>query len=363
METSNIHCEICNTDYKDTYFYRLLIEKNNNICKTCLVNKFNDIKSRLNEEAALFTICEKYELFYDFEIYTKLKNNSKTNSFRKYMTYISSLNKKIFFGTIRNKFNKYISLKNIKIENPFTFDYNDILNKSGLIKLLNDYNIDILEFIVRYNKHNFAGYKFKFYSETYYSKKENLIFELKYFIKQDKKIPLSKLPDILNFNYLQENNETLNYIIRKGNPYKNLYEWVNDCFPNYYKPRDFGKKKLINFDSNEEKLVHEELKKFFPNILYNDRRNINIKLDCMVPDWFIFTKSSVIIVEYFGLYHPNPSTQIELDYYKNANNKIKKYKKFKNYKFIFIYPSDLKNKFDSLHDKIKILLSDIKSVK
>ena len=217
-------------------------------------------------------------------------------------------------------------------------------------------NNSVLDFIMELYDYKYAPYKFKGGYETYWKNKDNVNFALKFYIEQDQKIPLEKVPLYVTLNNLQKNALTLYYIIYKKKIYKTLFEWVDAVYPNMFEERDFSVGSIRNyFDSNEEEIIYNYLKDRFKNVIYNKRNCENtVNLKGIIPDYIIITDSGCWLVEYFGLYVPDKAGTSKriTDYVKKTDKKINTYKTIKHNK-IFIYPEDLLDGMKGLEGKVK----------
>lgn len=170
------------------------------------------------------------------------------------------------------------------------------------------------------------------------------------------KIPVDKIPLYLTKFNLQKKSNTLYYLLYNRKYYKNLWEWVNDCYPQKFILADFEINPYrCNFDSMEESQIYDILKNTYKNTIYNQRNTERtIEIDRMIPDFITFTKNNTYLIEYFGLYVKNRSDNKRISDYRNkTEEKINKYNKLNNYKTIFLYPTDLDNNFKGLHSKLK----------
>lgn len=250
-------------------------------------------------------------------------------------------------------FNNYLKEKDIQIEDIYNFDYYDIARKSRIGK---SYYSDILAFVMRYYDDKYPAYKFNIASVNYWKKKENRVMALKYLIEEDMKLEIEKIPLYLTITSIRNIGTTTMYTVLK-NYYSGLYEWVNEVYPNVFDPKDFDINYMRNeFDSIDEHTIDEILRDNFDNVLYNPKHNEHtVKLVGKIPDWFIFTTTGVIVVEYFGLWVKkrgmyNSRTR---DYIISSKDKIEKYKTLQGYKFLYIFPEDLDNNYEGLYKKIE----------
>lgn len=247
-------------------------------------------------------------------------------------------------------FKNYLRENKININDKFTFNYGDICAKAR-IRLK-----DLLAFVVYCNDYKFPGYKYSVSSVNYYKNKDNVIFDLKYLIEKDLKLPTNKIPLYLTRNVLQQKCRPLyNFIIAKKNG--SIYEWVNAIYPNKYIEADFEVNAYRNeFDSDTECFIHELLINKFRNVIYNQKNtDKTIVIDDMIPDWLVFTNKGVWIIEYFGMYvkrQSNNNSRIQ-DYIEKTHRKIEKYNKMKGCNFIFLYPEDIEDDFRGCREKLK----------
>lgn len=251
-------------------------------------------------------------------------------------------------------FNNYLNEYNINIDNFYDFDFVKIINACGLRWYASE---NILDCVMELLDNKYGAYKFKkVVGQNYWKNKEKVNQALKFYIEEDQKIPLEKIPLYVTLNNLQKNARTLYNIIHDKRFHKTLFEWVNDVYPNMFDERDFSIGSIRNyFDSNEEEIVYNYLKDRFKNVIYNKRNCENtINLKGIIPDYIIFTDNSCWLVEYFGLYVPEKMGESKRisDYVKKTDKKINTYKTIRHNK-IFIYPNDLLDGMKGLEEKIK----------
>ena len=255
--------------------------------------------------------------------------------------------KKIFFDYI----NKY----NLNIVNVYEYNYNELIKKSHLSGFMSRYNKNLLGLIMELYDNKYVAYKFKIRGDKYWDIKENRIRALKYLIEEDMKVPLQKVPLYITLTALRNNGGHTMYNVCKKY-YKNLFEWVNEIYPDRFEERDFDIHYIRNnFDSIEEAEIHDILKKEFKNVIYNPRNtDRTIVIDGMIPDWFVFTKNKCWIIEYFGMNVERVTDNRRItEYQEKTKNKIEKYKKLVGYGKVYLYPEDLKDNFRGVYDKIK----------
>jgi hypothetical protein len=259
--------------------------------------------------------------------------------------------------------NGYLKYKNIVIEDIYNFDYRDILKQCKLIGFMErNYNNSLLDFIMDYYNNEYAPYKFCANSgfAKYWESKDNRDFALKFLIEKDMQIPIHKIPLYITKTSLREygGSSTMYNVLHKY--YKgSVYEWVNECYPNEFVELDFNINAYRNeFDSHEEKVIHDILKENLIHVTYNPRNTDNtVKINGSIPDWYSVTDNGFYIVEYFGiaLDHGDYNERIH-DYKEKTKEKIEKYDKIEWIKKVYLYPEDLKDNFKGLKEKIKVIV-------
>ncbi|MGJ0846600.1 hypothetical protein ACR77J_07920 [Tissierella praeacuta] len=324
------------------YLYDNDMINKDNITLSLLINKYKlkSINSYLTSD----------------EIYYSLFGDNPRNYPWKYKKFSLSSPTK---NEIIKVFNNYLTDNNIKINDIYDFNYYDIIVNSGL---RSSYGNDLLKFVMDFYDNEYPAYKFNIASVSYWKGKENRNRALKHLIEKDMKLEIEKIPLYLTITSLQNiGTKTMYGVLKKY--YGNLYEWVNDVYPDIFDPKDFDINYMRNeFDSIDEHTIDEILRDNFDNVLYNPRNTEHtITLLGKVPDWFIFTSTGVIVVEYFGLWAKrrgiyNSRTR---DYINSSKDKIKKYKTLQGYNFLYMFPEDLDNNYEGLYKKI----DDIKNNK
>lgn len=264
------------------------------------------------------------------------------------------------FNFQKSIFNNYLYDKNITIDNYEKFNYSLIINSCGLsdyVKYTCDNGAKTdLDFAEMYNDYKIPLYKFKVNPKRYWDKLENRTKLLKQFIENEIECDnLDKLPLYLTKNFMQKRCRMAYNILR--NKYNSqLYEWVNELYPDKFQPQEWNIwYRRDEFDSLEEERVHNILKdKFGRSLFYNSGDSSNrIKLGDTQPDWFVFNDKP-IIVEYFGVYVKNRSNNKMIsDYVARTDKKIEYYDSLDSYSKLYIYPEDLKNNYIGLMEKLR----------
>lgn len=254
---------------------------------------------------------------------------------------------------------KYIKNNKVKIKDIFDFNYYELIRNVGLTGFLQYYcNNDLLEFITKFHENKYPPYRFSGGYKKYWEEKENRDNALKWLIEKDLKIPIEKIPLYLTLTSIRNIGTTTMYDVLKKY-YKGIYEWVNEVYPGKFIELDFNINAMRNeFDSQEEKMIHDVLKDNLKNVIYNTRNTENtVKINGMIPDWYCITDNGFYIIEYFGITNNQKNYNIRISDYKNkANEKISKYENINWIKKIYLYPEDMKNNFKGVKEKIKIIV-------
>jgi hypothetical protein len=216
-------------------------------------------------------------------------------------------------------------------------------------------NDGTINFIVNYYNWEYAPYKFKTRGERFWKKQFNVDMTLKYLIEKDMKLPIEKIPLYITRNNLHIKCHQLYNALLERRFDDNLYDWINRLYPNKFIEDDFNVGVIRNeFDSLEEKLVDELLRKQFKSVIYNNRKSKNkITVLGMNPDWFIFTDQNVYIVEYFGIAidHQKYNKRIS-DYVDKTKEKIDKYSRLPYGEKIYLYPDDIREDHIGFNEKV-----------
>jgi len=288
--------------------------------------------------------------------------------------FIQRINKELFGVDIRHGkeyiddieiakqvFINYINKHNIIIEDVYTYKYDILLKDANLRGFMRRYGNNLLGYVMELYDNKYPAYKFNIPGgDKYWGIKENRVRALKYFIEEDMKIPIEKVPLYITLTALRNKGTSTMYNVCKKY-YDSLFEWVDEAYPSRFDPKDFDIHYVRNdFDSIEEAEVHDILKSKFKNkVIYNpNNTERTIKIDGKVPDWLLFTNNKCYIVEYFGLdmeRNTSHNSRIE-DYKERTENKIEKYDKLDGYGKVYIFPDDLKDGFKGLMDKLDLIV-------
>jgi len=281
---------------------------------------------------------------------------------RKQRIYSKKIIKRMTFEDAKYLVDTYVQNNNIIIDisNVYIYDYDELFKSSKVYWYVTKVYKDKLGFVMRYFNNQYASYKFKsVIGQRYWKDRDNVDLTMRYFIEQDIKIPIEKIPLYVTKMNLQMKASILYNILREKRFDSSLFEWINRLYPDKFIEEDFAVGIIRNeFDSMEEKMVHDMLKQEFKNVVYNNRNSENkVNIMGMMPDWFIFTDLNIYIVEYFGIEKDQKSKNKRIAYYLDkTERKLKKYSVLPYAEKIYLYPSDIKGDCEGFKEKIKVIV-------
>jgi len=253
-------------------------------------------------------------------------------------------------------FDNYLREYNIVINNPFDFDYQKIIVKSGIRSVERQLG-GLCGFFVYYWDGKYAGYQFRNIGNYYKWNRNNVLSDLRFLVENDMKVQIEKIPLYVTKSSLRSIAPSLwNYIVNNKNG--NIYEWFNELYPDQFDETDFEIGRYRNnFDSIEEEQVDGVLRENLKNVIYNYNNSDQVvSLKGKRPDWFVLSENGVWIIEYLGMYiESQKNNEIISSYIESTHEKMKLYEELKSYSTIYLYPSDLKNGFEGVKNKIKII--------
>lgn len=309
------------------------------------IDKYNLNVSYLRDELKLLRIFNYFDLN---EVHDFLFNGEPSDKPWLYPNY--SL-KDATLSDAKLIVKNYLKYKQIDTDDVYVLDYAKIMQETKLRK----FDSDLLGFAMKIHGDKYPAYKFKIASVNYWKNEDNRNKALKYLVEKDMELETEKIPLYLTITSIKSVSNTMYNVLKKY--YANLYEWVNDVYPDIFNPKDFDINYMRNeFDSIDEHTIDKILRDSFENVLYNPSQSeYTVKLFGKVPDWFVITEGGCIIVEYFGLWNKergmyNARTR---DYINRSKDKIEKYKALKGYRFLYFYPEDMDNNYEGIYGKIK----------
>ena len=287
----------------------------------------------------------------------EILNSNIENDTTKIKTYsVKRLIVCLTFNDAKEMIDSCLKKYNIIIEDVYTYNYDILFEKAKVKWYVLNTEKDKLGFVMKYFDNKYAAYKFKIQGQKYWKDRNNADLAMRYFIEQDLKLDIGKIPLYVTKNNLQMKCRTLYNILYEKRFDGNLFEWINRLYPNRFIAEDFAIGIIRNeFDSMEEKMVDDMLRQEFKNVVYNNRQGDNkVSIMGMEPDWFIYTDNNVYIVEYFGIALSQfKYNQRISDYIDKSEIKITKYNELPYGKKIFLYPEDIRKDNIGFYEKIK----------
>lgn len=210
-------------------------------------------------------------------------------------------------------------------------------------------------------EYEFSEWEFSKVKFGYWQDKNNRIAALKNLIENKLKLKTEEIPSVISYKFLENYFYKFRVVLDKY--YKsNIFSWINEVYPDVFKESNFYEKICIDgtkVTSKEELLIHN----FFVENLNNEIKYIGNNRNFLfenkkcnenyIPDW-IFDKS--VIVEYFGLYRIGHNHELIKLYTEKTNRKVEYFSNYckenPEYKFIPIFPDDLKSSFKGLKEKL-----------
>jgi len=248
----------------------------------------------------------------------------------------------------------YIKFNNVVIDDIFNYGgYHELLKES---KVLSKYYRHVsIELILKLYDNKYPAYMFKNGNVNYWKSKENRIKEMIFYIENDLKVEnLDKLPLYLTKGILNNSNRILYHLLPKYYSGE-LYNWVNECYPDRFDPKDFNIfYRRDEFDSLEEGYIHAVLKnKFGKSLFYNHGDGSQkLTLSGYQPDWVVLSEKPIII-EYFGMYVIRDHKNTMLDQYvEKSDKKMSYYDSLEHYDKIYLFPKDVRDDCSGVKDKI-----------
>lgn len=233
----------------------------------------------------------------------------------------------------------------------------------GLSTLLSDYYRNhISNAINEVYPNKFNMWQYANISEGYYDLKENRIDSLKHLVEKHLKIHIEDIPKVFSYEYFNLSHEENLYKFKRilDVHYDSLYDYVNECYPDRFKEREFPYKNSyptldnIKVRSEPERQIHHLLMRNNLNYKYGDYvGRMSINNITVLPDWYIYHDRKIILVEYYGMLD---MTNVDYGYNDKHEQKNKLYNYLcemdSDYEYLAIYKEDLKDNYKGLKDKL-----------
>lgn len=258
-------------------------------------------------------------------------------------------------------------LKYKKREDYLELKKDDFYN-NNLITIFNQYKGSIYTILcLIFPEYNFREWEMSSTSNGFWKKRINRVKSLKELIEEKLKLELDQIPSVLSYSYLRDCHVRFCAILEIYYNY-NIYSWVNECYPNVFKPDNFNiliAKDNTKVSSKDELILHNYFIDYLYNhkIVYKGNKRDNMGdwynkeyNENYIPDWII---NDNIIVEYFGWYDIKKYNQhVKFkDYINKTHRKIEYYNKNCEI-FIALYPEDLKFNLKGVKKKLSFLINN-----
>ena len=169
------------------------------------------------------------------------------------------------------------------------------------------------------------------------------------------------------------NYHKLNACIQLYHHYSSYYEWLSILYPEWgLTERDFKLKIAkdgVKLNSMEELYIYEFIK-YCLNIdikaiglskqdkFYNEKYNENYLPDFKISKYKNIKLNKTIIIEYYGYYILWDNCNMIKEYKERTHRKNEYYKSNPDIHFIDLYPTDLKNNFEGVRNKLTSFFMD-----
>lgn len=240
------------------------------------------------------------------------------------------------------------------------------LEKNNLLTILN-YHRPLTKCIIEcFPEFNIFEWEFN-RTTGYWKTKNNRIKAFKQLVEEKLLLDINNIPQIVTNCFLKNNYPKFSWILDEYYQ-SNIYNWVNEVYPNKFIINDFSS--LVTSDgflvgSKEEMLLHEFMISNYNNdIKYVGNKRGNKYKWCnkkekenYYVDWIVDCN---IIIEYFGLYKPKRLEDHILEYVAKTHRKIVFFTDYcinNHWSFIALFPEDLKYNLQGVKDKLNIILN------
>lgn len=240
----------------------------------------------------------------------------------------------------------------------------DIFKKYKLEGLLQTkFNCSPYQFWDFYFGSKWYEWEYKMTPRWFWTKEDNRNQALRQLAEIKLNLTTMEIPSRLTYSYLVENHPKFAAVCDEYYS-SNIFTWIKSAYPNTFSNDQFNSCVAIDgvvLDSEEERHIHELLIKQFNDVKYYDNNvssdnkwHNDIENENYVADWLVNNK---IIIEYFGWYNKFSygKNKIFTDYIDKANRKIKYFSSLKEYKFVALFPIDIKNNMQGIKEKLNMV--------
>jgi len=355
-----ITCKLCGIEkeYTGDNF-----PKNSLICKECS-NKLNNIEKYKRKHNIILDFNKMYNTYSIIEWYEIFRTNK-----------IKCIPKEIFTNeniliiikyVLTEILNKKSRKEILEVSRKELYKY----RLAGMLTKIDSNYVNILNQI--FPEFNYKIWEMNGVIGHFWEDINNVDDYMRWFVENEVKIVDAKneVSRIFTVSSLRSiNNHILNYLLLSMKWYSSYYEWLNKLYPEWELTTDHFKQNIAKdgetLDSMEELKVYEFIKcdllfdiKTTNNTSSKDKfYNLDEK-ENYVPDFIskFINPEIKLIIEYFGFWKDNPDNHIFIEYHDKTLRKIKFFNSLDDYKFIGLFPSDLKNNFQGVREKLTSFL-------
>ena len=235
-------------------------------------------------------------------------------------------------------------------------------NISGLLSSSNS-DISLINLLyIAYPNIDVFPWEFHLVSRNYWNK-ERAKEVLKQLVENRLKLKIENIPKVISVKFF--NIYYPKFVPIMYEYFGNLFNWVNEVYPNIFTCRDFGYIECIDgtiVKSHPEQIIHNYLITKYENVKYilNNKNNLGTYDDKdYFPDWII---NDQYVLEYLGYYRKNIENTKDkrlIKYNEKARDKMDIANESNKYEFIFIFDQDLLQNLKVLKDKLFIINNKI----
>lgn len=363
-------------------------------CRTCKsdFSPFGDnahiIKRKLNEGHVVSIDCKecnrrrKVAQYYLYKYGIEMDAHLLYDTFDIFQWYRWSVIEKTPKGTLIDSL-PYSLQTDENIERIIKYSISDILNLktkedilSLTVKQMNEYKIaftgnplisnsPIKAIRLAYPDLEFSENEMVSTNRGFWHIYENFLSVVTTYYKSEKEVLSSLGIDyIFTNNYLYEKNSKLLAIKKSLYKHKTWYEILKDASIDFQMNLQKYSLDGERFDSHQEKIVYELLRSIPNTTVVNNRlgkSSVKVFKDIdgsYVPDFIVYSANNKpVIIEYFGMYNENSTSEVFVNYRSKTKKKIEFFKNLDDYLFIPLFEGDLSNNFKGIKYKISQVIN------
>jgi hypothetical protein len=209
----------------------------------------------------------------------------------------------------------------------------------------------------------FYEWQYMYLPEGYINDKNNRTKCLKELVELYLKLDINNIPKVFSYEYFNRFHDNAYGFIFKtilDSYYDNLYDYVNEVYPNVFNKKDFPyKNHYITLDnikvrSEPERMLHHLFMNLKLNYKYGDSVGmININGVNVLPDWYIYNSDKIVLVEYYGMLDMNG---VDFGYKDKYAQKEQLYRQLcddnNKYEYLPLHIDDMYNNYKGVRDKL-----------